>query len=306
MADKTNLIVGAYTVTFSNADKVLFPNDGITKGDLVDYYYHIAKYMVPHLKGRPLTMQRFPDGIAKEGFFQKQASDYFPTWIKRVTMEKYGGTTDYVVCDHAAALVHLAGQNCITHHIWLSRYDMPHNPDLMVFDLDPSGDSFEPVRRTAFALRDLLLELGMAVFVKSTGSRGLHVTVPLDRSYGYNAVRAFADEVAGLMVSRNPEELTIEQRIEKRQGRVFIDTLRNSYSQTAVAPYTVRARTGAPVAVPLYWEELKDPHLNPQTYNISNISKRLSKHTDPWENIYENAHPFNESLRRLDEIKMGK
>lgn len=302
-AGKTSLKIGEYTVAITNAGKVLYPADGFTKGDLVDYYRRIAKYMVPHMKGRPLTVQRYPDGIDKEGFFQKSASEYFPAWVKRAEMKKIGGTTNYVICDNAATLVYLAGQYAVTYHVWLSREDKADFPDLMVFDLDPSAGDFEPVRRAAFALRELLTELGLSVFVKSTGSRGLHVTVPLDRSANYDTVRTFAEDIAKLMVRRNPEQLTIEQRINKRGDKVFIDTMRNSYSQTAVAPYTVRTRPGAPVAAPLDWDELKDPGFYPQKYNIKNVFKRLEERGDPWVKIYQAASALDEARKRLDTLK---
>lgn len=300
---KTSLKVGAYTIELTNTDKVLFPADGITKGDLINYYHRVSKYMLPHLTGRPLTMQRFPEGIGKDGFFQKSAGDYFPAWIKRAAMKKQDGTTDYVICDNAATLVYLAEQDCITQHVWLSRYDKPEYPDLMIFDLDPPDDDFEPVRRGAFLLRDLLSSLGFEVFVKSTGSRGLHVTVPLDRSANYDIVRAFAGDVAKLMASRNPDWLTIEERKDKRQDRVFIDIMRNSYNQTAVAPYTVRTRARAPVAAPLDWDELKDPDLGPQKYTIKNIFNRLSKNGDPWAKIYQSAKALDEARKKLDKLR---
>lgn len=303
MAQNRLLKIGTYNIEVSNAAKVLFPEDGLTKGDLIDYYRRIARYMLPHIKDRPLTLQRFPNGIGEEGFFQKSAGDYFPDWVKRARMKKSGGATNYVICNHAATLVYLAEQNTITHHIWLSRADQPQNPDLMVFDLDPSDEDFAPVRRAAFSLRDLLTELGLSVFVKSTGSRGLHVTVPLDRSADFDAVRTFAEKIARVIVSRDPERLTVEQRKEKRGNRVFIDTLRNSYNQTAVAPYTIRARRGAPVAFPLDWEELKEPHLIPQAYNITNIFQRLEARGDPWDKIYRNAKTLDEAAWRLDKLK---
>ena len=297
--------IGGYTIEVSNPDKVMFPEDGITKGDMVDYCRKVAKYMVPHLEGRPLTLQRYPGGIKTEGFFQKSASDYFPGWIRRAEMKKYGGTTNYVVCDKAATLVYLAGQSTVTHHTWLSRADRPEYPDLMVFDLDPSGASFEPVRKAAFTLRELLSGFGLAVFVKSTGSRGLHVTVPLDRSADYDAVRAFAENVARLMVSRDPEHLTVEQRINKRGDKVFIDTMRNSYSQTAVAPYTVRAKPGAPVAAPVEWDEIKNSSFLPQKYTVRNILQRLEKTGDPWKNIYREARSLKEAKKKLEKTPVS-
>jgi bifunctional non-homologous end joining protein LigD len=299
MVKKTTLKTGTYTVELTNTDKVLFPDDGITKGDLIDYYHRIADIMLPYLKERPLMMQRFLHGIKEEGFYQKEAGDYFPSWVKRATMKKQDGTTDYVVCDNTATLVYLAEQDCITPHTWLSRVNRPDNPDLMIFDLDPSDGAFEPVRRAALSLRELLSKLGLAVFVKTTGSRGLHVVVPLDRSSGFDAVRTFAEDIAKLMASRDTEHLTIEQRKEKRHDYVYIDTMRNSYGQTAVAPYAVRAKPRAPVATPLNWEELQDPGMNAQSYTMTNIFSRFAKMKDPWDKLWHEASSLNGPRRHL-------
>jgi bifunctional non-homologous end joining protein LigD len=201
-------------------------------------------------------------------------------------MAKEDGVTNYVVCDSKAALTYLADQACVTPHLWLSRFDKPHNPDLLIFDLDPSGSDFEPVRQAALTLGQLLIKLGLSAFVKTTGSRGVHVVCPLDRSADFDKVRTFAEDVAHHLAGLDSANLTIEQRKEKRKGRVFIDTLRNSYAQTAVAPYALRARAGAPVATPITWEELKAPKLQPQSYNMKNIFKRLAKVKDPWAGMW--------------------
>lgn len=188
--------VGSYTVELSKTDKVLFPDDGITKGDLIDYYRRIAEIMLPHMEGRPITMHRFPDGIDKEGFYEKEAPDYFPGWIKRVSVEKKeGGKENQVVCENAATLVYLADQACITPHIWLSRVDKLSFPDKMVFDLDPPDNDFEPVRSAALSLKELLEKLGLTASIMTTGSRGLYVVVPLDRSADFDTVRSFAQNL---------------------------------------------------------------------------------------------------------------
>ncbi len=281
MADK-RIVVNGHIIVIGHADKIFFPEDGLTKWDMVEYYKRIAPVMLPHMKGRPVTMLRMTDGIHGESFYHKETPAYFPDWIKRAPMAKEDGVTNYVICDSAAALAYLADQACVTPHLWLSRFDRPHHPVLLIFDLDPSDPDFEPVRNAALALRKLLTELGLPVYVKTTGSRGVHVVSPLDRSADFDTVRTFAEAVARYLADMDPENLTVEQRKEKRKGRVFIDTLRNSYAQTAVAPYALRARPGAPVAAPITWEELKDPKLRPQSYNIKNIFKRLASAEDPW------------------------
>lgn len=265
---------------------MFFPENGYTKWDMVKYYERIAPMMLPHMQERAVTMLRMTDGIHGESFYHKETPAYFPDWIKRVPLPKEEGVTHYVICESAAALTYLAGQACITPHLWLSRFDKPHNPDMLIFDLDPSGTDFELVRRAAFALKDVLVKLELPVYVKTTGSRGLHVVSPLDRGSTFDDVRAFADDVADYLARRNPAELTVEQRKEKRTGRVFIDTLRNSYAQTAVAPYALRARPGAPVATPITWEELKQSKIQPQSFDMGNIFERLAKVKDPWAKIW--------------------
>jgi bifunctional non-homologous end joining protein LigD len=284
------LRVGGHDIEITNRDKLFFPGEGITKGELIDYYRRIADIMIPHMKGRPVTMHRFPDGIEGEGFFQQQIGDYFPDWINRISLAKEDGETTHLICDDAATLVYIANQGCVTPHVWLSRRDKIDYPDILIFDLDPPGNDFAAVRQASFYLHEILNELELKSYVKTTGSRGLHIATPLDRSADFDRVRAFAREVAKILVEKHPREVTDEQRKLKRGGRVFIDTGRNSYGQTAVAPYAVRAKPGAPVATPLEWEELEDSRINSQSYNIKNIWRRLSQKKDPWRGMWRQAH----------------
>jgi bifunctional non-homologous end joining protein LigD len=298
MTDK--LKVGRHTIDISHPDKVLFPQDGITKGDLVDYYAKIAAVMLPYMKDRPVTMHRFPEGIDLEGFYQQEASDYFPQWVGRATVAKReGGQITHVVCQDKASLIYIANQGCITPHVWLSRRDKPEHPDLMIFDLDPPDGDFSPVRQAAVWLKELLAELEVTPFVKTTGSRGVHVVVPLDRSADFDRVRQLARGIARRLAERHPDHLTDEQRKAKRRGRVFLDTLRNSYGQTAVAPYAVRARPGAPVATPIYWGELSDKGFDSQRYKINNIFMKLERGKDPWDSIRRQTYSAAAIEKRL-------
>jgi bifunctional non-homologous end joining protein LigD len=301
MADRIR--AGKYTVELSNTDKVLFPGDGITKGDLIDYYRQIAVVMLPYIKDRPLVMHRFPDGIDAEGFYQQEVSDYFPDWIERVSVKKEGGSISHVVCRNAATLVYLANQACITLHVWLSRQDRLDNPDQLIFDLDPPDKDFEPVREAAQLLRQFLQGLSLESLVKTTGSRGLHVIVPLDRSAGFDRVRSFARGVAETLSRLEPRKVTSELSKEKRKGRIFLDYIRNSYGQTAVAPYAVRARPGAPVATPLDWDELTELHLNAQSYTIKNMLQRLSRRQDPWQGMWRRVYSLDKAEKKLEELK---
>jgi bifunctional non-homologous end joining protein LigD len=296
--------VDGHEIELSNLEKVLFPQHGITKGDLVDYYRRIAETMLPYMKDRPITMQRFPDGIEQEGFYQKEAPDYFPDWIRResIEVEEESTSQPQVVCDNAATLVYLANQACITPHVWLSRVDKIRHPDRLIFDLDPPGEDFEPVRSAARSLRSLLDELDLTSLVMTTGSRGLHVLVPLDRHWEFDEVRSFAKRVAVVLAQREPDRLTVETSKQKRGNRLFLDYLRNSYAQHTVAPYAVRARPGAPVATPLDWDEVADTDLNSQTYNMGNIFRRLGQKTDPWKGAMKDSRSLEEPSRRLKEL----
>jgi bifunctional non-homologous end joining protein LigD len=299
------ITVSGREIELSNLEKVYFPRDGITKGQLIDYYRRIAETMLPYVKDRPITMHRFPDGIDAEGFYQKEAPDYFPDWVRRVSIEveEEGTTQPQVVCNDAATLVYLAEEACITPHIWLSRVDQIRRPDRLILDLDPPDGDFEPVRFAAKSLRALLDELDLRSLVMTTGSRGLHVLVPLDRQSDFDEVRAFAKRVATVLEERAPERLTVEMSKKKRGDRLFLDYLRNSYAQHAVAPYAVRPRPGAPVATPLDWEELSDGDLNSQTYNIGNIFRRLGQKQDPWGGMADRVSSLKEASRLLDRLR---
>lgn len=293
--------IGRRKVTITNPDKVIFPDDGITKRDLVRYYRRISPRILPHLRGRPLAMERYPDGIDQPGFFQKAAAAYYPDWIRTVTVRKVGGTVRHVLCDDAATLVYLANLACVTPHVWLSRIPRLDYPDQMVFDLDPSGESFEPVRRTAQSLKELLDRLGVPAYVKTTGSRGLHVAVPLRRRERFDAVRAVARELAKVVVSQEPGQRTLEQRKRMRRGRVFVDTNRNGYAQTVAPAYAVRARPGAPVSVPLQWNELRDENLRPNGVTIRSVFDRLAEAGDPWMEFRRSAVSLLTVRKRLEQ-----
>ena len=289
-------------VEISKPDKVLFPDDGITKAELAGYYERIAERMLPHVRGRPVHMQRFPDGIDGEEIQQKQVPDYFPDFVRRVEVErKGGGSVTHAVIDNPETLVYLAGQGCITPHTWLARSDRLDHPDQLIFDLDPSGDSLDPVRAAARALKALLEELGLVPYLKTTGSRGYHVVVPLDRGAPFDRARAFAREVAAVLAARDPRRFTVEQRKDKRGDRVYLDTARNAYAQTAVAPYAVRALPGAPVACPIDWRDLG--RVEPRAFTLRTAMRRLARRRDPWAGMWDDARPLREPGRRLERLR---
>jgi bifunctional non-homologous end joining protein LigD len=298
--------IGRHEVKITRPGKILFPEDGITKQDLIDYYGRIARWMLPHLQGRPLALERYPDGIDKPGFFQKTTPSYYPVWIKTVIVKKVGGTVRHVVCDDAATLVYLANQACVTPHTWLSRIDELDRPDQMIFDLDPADSNFEPVKATAQSLDRLLKQLGLPAYVKTTGSRGLHVAVPLARREEFDSVRAFARELAGVVVSEDPGRRTLEQRKNMRRGRVFVDINRNAYAQLVAPAYAVRARRGAPVSVPLDWNELEREDLRPDGVNIASVFERLEQVGDPWRDFWRRRVSLSRARQKLEKLHVPR
>ncbi|MEU2438025.1 non-homologous end-joining DNA ligase [Streptomyces rubradiris] len=299
---------GRRTVEIRRPGKVLFPGrDGApayTKGDLADYYRSVAPYLLPHLRGRPLMLERYPDGLDGERFMQKNAPGHYPEWITRAEVAKEGGTVTHVVCDDTATLLYLAGQACVTLHRWLARTDRaggPDRPDRLVFDLDPPGEDFAAVREAAGWLRELLTELDLPVAPMTTGSRGLHLVVPLNGRHDFDDVRAFARQVAERAVARHPDRLTTAARRADRGDRLYLDVQRNAYAQTAVAPYTVRARPGAPVAVPLTWEQLDDPGTGARRWTLADALEQAR--TDPWAGLPGRGRGLGPARRRLADIR---
>lgn len=305
-SDERTVTLGGRRVELSNLDKVFFPDSGLTKGDVVDYYRRVAKHMLPFLVDRPLAVQRFPDGIGKEGFYQKNRPDHFPDWIEPVEVETGEGTHTHVVCQDAATLVYLANQACVAFHGWLSRKDALQRPDQLVFDLDPSGKGFDSVRFAARVVRELLADLECTSFVKTTGSRGLHVVVPIARDTDFDDVRQLAHDIADVAASREPRRLTTKTRKDARRGRLFVDYLRNSYAQHAVVPYSLRALPDAPVATPLAWSELDDSELDAQTWHIGNLFRRLGQRDDPWKGWRRHAVSPASLRKRLRKLADGK
>ena len=286
-------VIDGHQITISNPDKVMFPADGITKGDLVDYYRRVAERMLPQVRGRPLHMNRFPDGIGRIAIQQKRIPESFPQWIKRATVDLHrGGTITHALIDNAATLVYLANYNMITAHVWLSRIDAPERPDQLIFDLDPSDEDFGLVRRTALSLKALLDELRLVAFVKTTGSRGLHVVVPISVAPGFEEVHVFADAIGQRLAAGDPDHLTTEFIKQKREGRLFIDVNRNAYGQTVVAPYSVRARPTAPIAVPIAWADVENDGLRPDGVTMRNVWDWLQGRHDPWEQMERSRLPL--------------
>jgi bifunctional non-homologous end joining protein LigD len=292
--------IGNRIIQLSNLDKIWFPKSKITKGQIINYYYQVSHYCIGHIKNHPLTMQRFPGGIKGESFYQKNAGSYFPEWIKTVAIGKEeGGKVHYVIGNNPATLVYLANQGAITIHSWLAQYDKLHTPDRMIFDLDPSKDDFSSIAKAALLIKEIFTDLKIPCFTMTTGSRGMHVYVPLKRLHSFDYVGDFAYAIAEKMMKENPKQFTLEVRKSKRAGKIFIDTLRNRYSATSVMPYSVRPKEKAPVAAPLFWEEVKDSKLTSQKFNIRNILSRLKTDGDPWKDVDEHAISLKNAYKQL-------
>ncbi|MDQ3660778.1 MAG: non-homologous end-joining DNA ligase [Actinomycetota bacterium] len=296
------LKVGRRVIDTSNEHKVLFPGNGVTKGDLIAYYDEVASVMVPHLKGRPLTIQRFPDGIEKNGFYQKDASKYLPEWIHTKRLPKDKGTVNHVICDNPATLVYLANQAAITLHTGTSRVDRIEQPDQLIFDLDPPEDAFRSAQEAAELLSELLEEIGLPLFAKTTGGKGLHIVVPLRRGWRYREVRAFAEDTARVVALRSPQRLTTEFRKAKRENRLYLDVARNAYGAHAVAPYSVRPSPEAPVSTPLSSAEIFDRDLRPETLTVKSVPERIGAAGDPWAQIRASAVSLTRAREALDKL----
>jgi bifunctional non-homologous end joining protein LigD len=276
-------------VKLSNPDKVLFPADGITKAELADYYEAVAALMVPHCRDRPMNLWRWNKGIAEPVVVQQSLPKGAPDWVARCEVpRRKGGDIVHGMINDADTLRWLAQQNCITPHIWNARCDKRDRPDRLVFDLDPTGDDFDEIRAGALALAELLRGLGLTPFAKLSGSRGIHVVAPLKRTRGVDQVRAAAQVLADRIAAEHPDTLTTAWRKEKRDGRILVDVARNTYGQTLVAPYAVRALDGAPVSAPISWDEVADPGLRPHAFTLRAMPARIQD-SDPWADITASA-----------------
>ena len=284
----------------THPEKVLFPGDGITKGELAAYYEAIAPVMLPHLRRRPITMERFHRGIGAPGFFQKDVVKGFPEWLKRVEVPKHGGTVHHPIANDSRSLLWLANQNSITIHVWPSRTPKLYHPDVCVFDLDPATeDELDSLRSAALNLRDLLAELGLPSWIKTSGSKGFHIAVPLDGKADFGTVAHFAHRVGRVLVERDPDHLTQEFSKADRGGRILVDTGRNGYSATFAAAYTVRAKPGAPVSAPCTWEEVEHGAVHPKSFTLRMMVQRVAEVGDLWSEMLRKKRSLRQPLERL-------
>jgi bifunctional non-homologous end joining protein LigD len=274
-------------IAITHPEKVMFPDDGITKGELAAYYELVAPAMLLHMKGRPVTLERFHRGIGEKGFFQKNVAKGAPAWLERVAVPKKDGVVNYPVVRDTRGIMWLTNQNCITPHVWTSRVPDLVHPDLCIFDLDPLEENADALRSATLLLRDTLAELGVTSWVKTSGSKGFHVAFALDEKSDSGQVAHFAHSFGRELVRRAPDLLTQEFYKADRGGKILIDTARNEFGATYAAAYAVRPKPGAPVSAPCTWEEVESGQAGPQTFTLRTMAERLHARGDLWGNIFQ-------------------
>ena len=285
------------SIELTNLSRMMYPGEDVMTGDVLHYYYRIADTIMPHIRGRMLSMQRFPDGVLRPERCETGVPEPLPEWVRTCEVAAPGAfeRASQVIVDEPATLVYMAQHACITPYQWLSRASAPSLPDLMVFDLDPAGPGqreLEETCRAAQLLRDVLLTLGLTPFVMTTGSRGLHVRVPIRPQHEHDVVAGLAAEVTARVVGLDPHRLSASPLEHEREGKVLIDHTRNAFGRTVVAPYALRALPGAPVATPLAWDELGAPRCGPRDQTMSSIFPRLAREGDPWKRMASASAPL--------------
>lgn len=273
------------SINVTHEDKILFPAGNITKLELVSYYLKIADYMLPFLADHPITIHCYPQSIEMKGFIRQHAPNRVPKYLQTIQLKKKeGGKLTHILCQNKASLVYLANQNTIEIHRWLSSYSTPVYPDIMIIDIDPMEGQFNLACKGAKFLKERIEALKLKPYIMLTGSKGLHVVIPVKGKMTFDKVRDFLYSIITDLINTYPEEFTSNIQKEKRHNGVYLDLLRNVYGQTAIAPYSVRAKKEASIATPLAWDELDDPQLSPKKYTIKNIFSRLkASRIDPWE-----------------------
>jgi bifunctional non-homologous end joining protein LigD len=295
----------AKIVKLSSPDRVLFPEDGITKGDLFEYYQRVGPTIVPHLRDRPFTMKRYREGIGALGFFQKQAPKGIPDWIPTRqfrTWPREGGSrlVDFPLVNSTEALLWMVQMHCIDMNAWYSRVDKPDRPDFVLFDLDPPDDGFELAIEVAQLIRELLEELDLPGYVKTSGADGIHVVAPITRRSTFEQTYDFAEQASRLLEQRHPGKVTTEWLKKKREG-VLVDHRQNGHGKTIASVYSVRPKPGAPVSTPLRWEELR-PGIRPRDFGMVEALRRVEEHGDLFVPVLEDPRPLAPAAKKLEKL----
>lgn len=296
--------VNGNEIKLTNLDKLIWPDERYTKADLIMYYSDISRYLLPHIENRLFVMNRFPDGINNESFYQKNCPDYAPEWVDTfsVRTRSKAEKIDYVVCNNLETLIWLANQACIEMHPWLAKTTNLECPDIAVFDLDPMPPlGFESVIEIALMVKEALLEFGLESYPKTSGSSGMHVYVPLKPLYTYRQVKDFVHFVCRIINRVYPERTTLERLADKRGGRVYLDYLQNTRGKTMACQYSLRPNPGAPVSVPLTWNEVSKGKINPFEFNIKTVLKRVNEIGDLFKEILSKRQMLDNTLEIVNE-----
>ena len=291
---------GRFAVPVSHPDKVYWPEEGYTKGDLVDFYDAVFPKLEPWVADRLLSLERCPDGIAGECFFQKEAPAGLPPGTPTKAIRHAKGVTHYVVGGRRETQLALVNLGCIAVHVWGSRAAAPRKPDWVCFDLDPDSGKFADAAKAGLKVKEALDALGLVSFAKTSGKKGMHIFVPIRVGPDADDARAFAEILGTRLSAAYPKELTMEGRIAARKGRVYLDPFRNGFAQTVVSPYCARHAPHAPVSTPLSWKEVR-PDLDPADFNIGNFEKRLGK-PDPWADFFESRQDLKPALKAVKNL----
>ncbi len=301
LADEEIIKLGRKQLKLTHLNKIFWKQEGITKGELIHYYREMAAWIVPYLKDKPISMRRQPNGTADPGFFQKDVdTTHLPSWIK--TQPLYSESNDkninYIIGDDEAALLYMVNLGCIEINPWLSSYKTPENPDFVVIDLDPLDVPFTQMVETALKTKEIFHRMNLDAFIKTSGSKGLHIYCYLGAKYNYDLVRRFAEYTANLIHDELTETTSVERNPAKRRNRIYIDFLQNSRGQTVACPYSVRPKPGATVSAPLHWHEVNN-NLKLSDYTIYNMRERVEKIEDPWKNLKKGKGDLKKALELL-------
>ncbi|MEJ0021415.1 MAG: non-homologous end-joining DNA ligase [Candidatus Doudnabacteria bacterium] len=301
MKQETTIKIEGKVLKLTNLDKVFWPKEKYTKGDVIDYYQKIAPYILPYLKNRPESLNRHPNGITGKNFFQKDVDHIPPKWAKveNIYSESNDKDIHYLVCQDKATLIYMANLGCIEINPWNSRIGKLHHPDFMIIDLDPEKISFDQVVVVAQTVHEVLNSLKLPSYCKTSGATGLHIYVPMGAKYNYDQVRHLAHQIVILVNSKLPNITSLERHPAKRQGKVYLDYLQNNKGQTLAVAYSVRPKPGATVSTPLEWKEVKKG-LSPQDFNIKNIFARLKKKGDLWKPVLGKGIDLKSVLKRIE------
>lgn len=300
LSGDVRLKIGTETVELTHLEKIYWPEAGYTKGDLIRYYHEVSRYILPYLKERPLIMKRYPDGISGK-FFHQHDVDRAPEYVRTAELEAEGHAVDYIVGDNQATLLYMANMGAIERHPWHSRVRQLDRPDWFVFDLDPGkGVEFQTICELASGVRSVLTRLGLEGYPKTSGSRGIHVYVPIKPDYTYEQIALFAEQVATAVAREHPQIATVERSLSKRKsGQIYVDHMQNARGKSVVAPYSVRPREGATVSAPLTWSEVQSARISTQDFHIKNMMRRIKSHGELFKPVLNRRQSLMDAMERI-------